>query len=310
MRKINIKSIMKYNEPMSEHTTFRVGGNADIFLRPQNVPELVEAVLWAKEQNLPVFLLGEGANILVSERGIRGMVIDTGAFRDCTFEDTLCIAGAGVRISDVSFEAMEKALAGMEFLYSMPGSVGGSVWMNARCYGKSVSDILEYVDFLDENLNTSRYYTQKGDFGYKKSPFQRTSYIILKAGFRLSAGESGEIRSRMERYRMDRIKKGQFLYPCAGSVFKNNRSFGKPTGEIIDSLGFKGYTLGGARVSPYHANFIVNTGSATAGEVLSLIELIERKVKRQFGFELEREIILVGDWEEENENSISKRDIE
>jgi UDP-N-acetylmuramate dehydrogenase len=184
----------------------------------------------------------------------------------------------------------------MEFAYSLPGSVGGAVWMNARCYEREVSDVLEFVDYVDPDFGQRRLAMRRDEWDYKVSPFQGMRGVILRAGFRLAPGNPRQVEDRMQEHRQDREKKGHFLFPCAGSVFKNNRAFGAPTGVIVDSLGMKGRRIGGAQVAPFHGNIIVNTGGATARDVLALIELVEDEVRRRLGFHLEREVLLVGEW--------------
>lgn len=293
-----MQSRVLFNEPMSSHTSFRIGGPADIFVTPQNLKELKKIYHLCLNEELPFFLLGEGANSLVSDRGIRGIVIDLSLFSGSFFEPEKELFGAhcGMAVSQASLEARHLALSGMEFLYSMPGSVGGSIWMNARCYGFSVSDILAAVELLDDNLQLRRLRVSPEEFGYKKSPFQSGNSIILKGFFRLAPGNKEQIKDKMDQYKQDRAAKGHFLYPCAGSIFKNNRDFGRPTGKIIDSLGLKGYKIGGAEISQSHANLIVNTGKSKAADVLKLIEFIEEKVYAGFGYKLEREILLIGEW--------------
>jgi UDP-N-acetylmuramate dehydrogenase len=184
----------------------------------------------------------------------------------------------------------------MEFAFALPGSVGGAVWMNARCYEREVSDVLEFVDYLDVDVGQRRLAMRHDDWAYKLSPFQAMRGVILRAGFRLAPAVPAKIEEQMQEHRKDREKKGHFLFPCAGSVFKNNRAFGAPTGVLVDSLGLKGRRIGGAQVAPFHGNIIINTGGATARDVLTLMELVENEVRIRLGFHLEREVLLVGEW--------------
>jgi UDP-N-acetylmuramate dehydrogenase len=300
-KKINIRSPLRFDEPMARHTSFKVGGPADLYISPRTQEDLTAVYSLCLKENIPHFLLGAGANILVSDRGIRGIVIDTHLLRGIGREETLLTAWAGTEMSRVSEVAAHMGLAGLESFFSMPGSVGGSIWINARCYESSLSDVLEFVEILDNDLEKKRTPTNKGEFGYKKSPFQNRELAILKGGFRLKDGSKRKLRRRMRQIRQDRGRKGHFLYPSAGSFFKNNRSFGMPSGKLIDSLGLKGQCVGGARVSDRHANIIVNTGSATASDILELSEIVRTRVADRYGYELEREIILVGEWEEGHE---------
>ena len=199
-------------------------------------------------------------------------------------------------MSEVSWLAASAGLAGLEFIFSMPGSVGGALWMNARCYGSSISEVLDWVEIINKDLEIVRFTPSDDSFAYKVSPFQKTNDVILSAGFRLREGDKDSLFREMESNRADRERKGHFVAPSAGSVFKNNRAFGDPTGKIIDRLGLRGYTIGGAKISDYHANMIVNTGGATAADIEALVRLVARRVREELGFTLEREVIPVGEW--------------
>jgi UDP-N-acetylmuramate dehydrogenase len=298
--KINIEAPLLFDEPMAEHTSFRVGGPADLYVEPRTPEEAVCIYAVCREERIPCFPLGEGANILVSDRGIDGVVLSTKTLRGIRRRGNALAVMAGTAMSRAAEKAAESGLAGLETFYSMPGSVGGSVWINARCYGVSVSDRLYSVEIVEAGPRRQSHRVDPSRFGYKKSPFQAMEALILKATFRLEPDGGNELRAKMEAYRADREAKGHFLYPCAGSVFKNDRAFGKPTGKIIDSLGLKGTRLGGAMVSEAHANIIVNTGSASAREIRDLARLVKGRVRAAYGYVLEEEIIPVGRWEEDH----------
>ena len=284
------------DERMANHTSFHVGGPADLYLIPSSVDDIQKAIEASKHLNAPVFVLGAGANILVADSGIPGIVMDMRELRKCGRTSRGLECGAGLAMSDAASEAATLGLSGLEFIYSMPGSVGGSVWMNARCYGKSLSDVIECVEILDENGNVSRSRPELSEFSYKVSPYQKRSCVILGAAFALEERNRDDILAEMHEHREDREKKGHFGAPSAGSIFKNSRSFGMPTGKLIDTLGLRGSQIGGAKVSDRHANIIINSGGATAGDVLALIEFVEERVRRSYGYELEREVLLVGRW--------------
>ena len=300
LKKINISGEIRENEPLRLHTTFKVGGPADLFIRPRTAEEFVAVLKAAREETLPFFILGGGANLLVSDRGIRGVTVDTSRLAELRVEAGTLFAGAGLPVSAASEKAAEESLAGLEFIYAMPGSVGGALWMNARCYDFSVSDVLASVRYLDENLEERLLRREdplfQTGFAYKVSPFQPRAWTILEAGFRLRPGAKAELWERMNEIKRDRTEKGHFLAPSAGSVFKNNRAFGAPSGAIIDRLGLRGFTLGGAQVSPRHANIIYNTGNATAADIKNLVEHVRGRVLQATGFSLEPEILFVGDW--------------
>lgn len=299
--KINTRGILRgalrSREPMSAHTSFRIGGPADLFASPETVEEALVLLSLAAETSVPVFLLGGGTNILVAERGIRGLVLDLGRLARAEESGGIVSAMCGAPISGLSELALSRGLSGLEFCFGLPGSVGGAVWMNARCYERQASDALEYVEALDPNDPVVRRLPVRSEqWGYKRSPFQTGSQLIVRAGFRLSPGDPALIEEQMRDHRADRERKGHFLYPCAGSVFKNDRRFGAPTGALIDSLGLKGRHVGGAQIAPFHGNIIVNLGGASAADVRALIELVESEVERGLGFHLEREVLLVGEW--------------
>jgi UDP-N-acetylmuramate dehydrogenase len=284
-------------EPMSAHSSFRIGGPADLYVLPANAEEAARVLRVCARESVPAFLLGGGTNILVSDLGIRGVVVDMSRLTGIQAEGSIVVAQSGTPVSDVAEFALARGLSGMEFACSLPGSVGGAVWMNARCYGAEVSDVLQYVDYLGPDLEPHRYAMERGDWGYKRSPFQDARRVILAAGLSLAPGERAGMQARMLSHRSDRERKGHFLHPCAGSIFKNNRAFGAPTGQLIESLGLKGTRIGGAQVAPFHGNIVINIGDARASDVRALIELVEKEVRMRLGLELEREVILVGDWE-------------
>lgn len=299
LEKINIAGGFKTDEPMSLHTTFKTGGPADYFIIPQTREDLIKILSLCKTYHIPYFILGGGANILISDRGIRGIVIDMNNFSRITCRGPVCSAQSGARISTVAETAEKNNLSGIEFIYSMPGSVGGAIWMNARCYGASLSDVLISVDYLDSNLTVKHLNKSEIEetFGYKKSFFQNTDSIILGGDFLLKEGDAETIHQEMRSHKDDREKKGHFLYPSAGSVFKNNRAFGKPTGTILDSLGLKGIKRGDAQISDFHGNIIINRGAATSKDVRELITLCSLKAENRLGIKLECEIQFIGDWE-------------
>jgi UDP-N-acetylmuramate dehydrogenase len=308
---------IRYNEPMAAHTTFKAGGHADCYVRPlgDGFPGFAAGLFRAAgAAGAPVFILGGGANIVVSDRGIRGIVLDTSGWTGETGEAEAAAIGAGdgivmsfragLSIDTAAELAARAGLSGLEFLAGMPGSVGGAVWMNARCYEREIADVLietGIIDFSEAGgeggvSRILRVPTDRAAFGYKRSPFQNRSCLILSAAFTLQPGSEREIRDEMETYRRDREAKGHYRYPSAGSVFKNNRAFGKPAGKIIDELGLRGLKIGGAQVAPFHGNIIINTGGATAADIRALTDEVAGRVMAALGLALEPEILFVGDW--------------
>jgi UDP-N-acetylmuramate dehydrogenase len=293
---------LRRNEPMAGHTTFKVGGPAEVWARPsaECFPGFAAALAGkARALGIPLFILGGGANLVAADRGIRGVVLDTTAWTGWEFAAAPGSGGqalsmtvrSGTPVDQAADAAAERGLSGLEFLAGMPGSVGGAVWMNARCYDKQVSDVLLGTEVLDENLRRLRVPRAEGEFGYKTSPFQKRDALIMAAEFCLEKRPVEAIRAEMAEHRRDREAKGHYRFPSAGSVFKNNRKFGKPAGKIIDELGLRGLRVGGAQVAPWHGNIIVNTGGASAADIRRLTEMLKERALRETGFELETEII-------------------
>jgi len=304
-REAHFSGELRYDEPMSRHTTFKVGGNADAWVMPDKgifptyAAKLLEA---AGEEGIPVFILGSGANIVVGDRGLKGIVLDTGSWQgmdkpeqgegEGVFSVRLL---SGSSVDGIADQLAAEGLSGTEFLAGMPGSVGGAIWMNARCYEKSISDVLLETEILDEDQKRQAIPFHPEDFSYKKSPFQGRKILILSGRFAMLVKEPEKIRNEMAFCRRDREEKGHYRFPSAGSVFKNNRAFGDPSGRIIDQLGLCGLRIGGAQVAPWHGNIIINTGGASATDIKQLMAEIARRVKQERGFDLESEIIFIGE---------------
>lgn len=291
--------LLRYDEPMAAHCTFKVGGPADVWIRPDAsvFKEYCSLLLpYAAEAAIPLFVLGAGANIVPSDKGIRGIVLDTGAWSGLEFGKDFVDIYSGTDVDKAAMLCAEKNRSCIEFLAGMPGSIGGAAWMNARCYGKSMSDVFVQAELLDEHgmLQCHRY--PQSAFDYKSSPFQKMKDLILSVRLKTRKANSDVLYAVMEELRLDRETKGHYRLPCAGSAFKNNYAYGKPSGIIIDELGLRGYSRGGAKVADWHGNIIVNTGSATASDIKSLSEYVRQKVLSERGLDLESEILFVGDW--------------
>ena len=291
---------VNYDELLCEHTAFKVGGPADCFLRPQedNFTAFCASLLKnARTAGVPVFILGGGANIVVSDKGFRGIVLDTGAWKSAAVNGEEIIFKSGTSIDEAVECAACAGLSGLEFLAGMPGAVGGAVYMNARCYDKEIADVLQWTEIIDFSgePEIKRIDKNVNDFGYKKSPFQGKENLILRACVKVKTGNKDDIQNEMKKNRQDRETKGHYRFPCAGSAFKNNREFGKPTGQIIDELGLRGFQKGGAQLAPYHGNIIINTGGAAAADIYALMDEIAAKVKSATGFVLEPEVLFIGE---------------
>jgi UDP-N-acetylmuramate dehydrogenase len=303
-QKINTEQCsVAFDEPMSTHTTFRIGGPADLFLTPRSVEALASILMLLRSAGIPVFLLGGGANILVADQGIRGAVIDTSMLSSIRREapdSTILYAECGVPISTLCTEALVQGLSGLENFYGMPGSVGGAIYMNARCYEDDISLHINEITAISPTGEIASLSARAMQWSYKCSPFMPkgalAGYIIAAGRFSLEAGEhlqiAGRMRSRME----DRMHKHHFDYPSAGSMFKNNRDFGKPTGKILHELGLRGYRIGNAAISPWHANIFINLGGATARDMRALILHAQAVVLAATGWKLEPEVLFVGEF--------------
>jgi len=300
---------IRRNELMKNHTTFKTGGKADFWLCPDGegfISFCTSLLNLTHKEKIPLFILGGGANIVVSDKGIRGIVLDMSAWTGesvwtlCKEEENEIIFKSGTSIDEAADTACAENLSGFEFLAGMPGTIGGAVWMNARCYSSEVADILRWVEILyreNDEYIIKRIDVKKSEgFGYKKSPFQEMDCLILSAAFKLKKGNKEKILLEMENNREDRSKKGHYNFPSAGSAFKNNHDFGKPTGQIIDELGLKGLKKGGAQIAPFHGNIVINTGNAKASDIRALMNDVSAKVKKAAGFVLEPEILFIGDW--------------
>ena len=281
------------NEPMSAHTTFKIGGAVDILITVQDTDELKAALNACKECGIPWMILGNGSNLLVSDEGIEGAVIVLdGTFKDVSVNDGIITAGAGVKLSRLCVAALENGLSGLEFAFGIPGTVGGAVFMNAGAYGGEMKDVIESVTALSSDGETVTYPAEALCLGYRTSIFKTNGDIILFANYRLHIDNQDEIKAKMDDFMNRRKTKQPLEYPSAGSVFK--RPEGAFAGSLIEQCGLKGKTVGGAQVSEKHAGFIINIGGATCADVMDLVALVQDTVKSKTGYYLEREIIRTG----------------
>jgi len=283
-----------FDEPMQKHTSFRVGGPADIFVVPSNVDELKSLIRLVKNENIPMFVLGNGSNLVVRDGGIRGIVINIlDNFNSIQIKDDIIEAETGVLLSKLSHTAMKNSLSGLEFSSGIPGTLGGAVVMNAGAYGEQISDLVissDYID-LDGNIHTLEGGAQ--DFGYRKSFYSKKNLIVLKAVMKLIPSNMNDIKEKMTSLLLQRNEKQPLSFPSAGSIFK--RPEGYFAGKLIEDAGLKGYIHGGAQISDKHTGFIVNRGKARAAEIIHLIEYAKEIVKIKFGVELETEVKIVGE---------------
>lgn len=281
------------NEPMSLHTTFKIGGAADILITVNSIGELQTALAACRAENIPVMILGNGSNLLVSDDGIEGAVIVLdGDFKEITVDGDVITSGAGAKLSRLCTVALEHDLSGLEFAYGIPGSVGGAMYMNAGAYGGEMKDVALSVTALTADGEVREFPADSLQLGYRTSIFKTNGNIILFSKYKLQPGEHNEIKAKMDEV-MDRRKTKQPLeFPSAGSVFK--RPEGAFAGTLIEQCRLKGKTVGGAQVSEKHAGFIINIGGATCNDVMDLVKIVQDAVKDQTGYVLEREIIRTG----------------
>ena len=283
----------RLNEPMKNHTTFKIGGDADILISVTTEEKLRRVTASCREHQIPYMILGKGSNLLVSDEGIEGAVIALdGVFKEICVEENTITCGAGVTLSKLCTVALENSLSGLEFAYGIPGSVGGAVYMNAGAYGGEMKDAVDEVVYLTDSGRIASYQGDALHFSYRHSVFCETGEIILFSKYKLHKDDPVLIKERMDDV-MDRRRSKQPLeYPSAGSVFK--RPKGAFAGTLIEQCGLKGKTVGGAQVSEKHAGFIINIGGASCGDVMELCRVIQDTVREKTGFELERELIRTG----------------
>lgn len=289
---------IRYNESMSNHTSFRIGGAAEMVVFPDSLPELRHIVSDARSKDQPVFVLGKGTNLLVRDGGIKGVVINLRNLnsmrivKECDGDEVLLYIQAGASISELIGFSITYGFSGIEFLSGIPGSIGGAIYMNAGTTERGIGDIVDTVTVLTEDTFIRRLRRDELTFGYRISNIQ-DGWIILSATLKLVKDDSMRVRERVNKVLAERAAKQPKGVLCAGSIFKN--PIGSTAGKMIDELGLKGKKIGGAEVSHVHANFIVNRGDATASDVIELIGFIKKKVKEANGIELELEIKIVGE---------------
>jgi UDP-N-acetylmuramate dehydrogenase len=288
------ESEVRLDEPMSRHTSFRIGGPADVLVMPRRVEDLGRAVRFAHRHDVPVTITGNGSNLLVRDGGIRGMVIKLGEhFQQIDVRPPFIAAQSGALLGDVSRAAAAHALTGLEFAVGIPGTLGGAILMNAGAYGGEMKDVVTRVTVLDGSGEIVELQPEELQFGYRRSALQGTRTIVAEVEMVLQPGEPEAIAARMADLTQQRESKQPLAFPSAGSVFK--RPPGHYVGPMVEGLGLKGYRIGDAQVSEKHAGFIVNCGSATARDVLALIQHVREAVRQEYGVQLETEVRVIGE---------------
>ena len=292
---VTAKERVLLSESMKKHTTFRIGGPADYFVMPQSEGEVKRTVAVCREEQVPYSIVGNGSNLLVSDEGYRGVVIQI--FREMSgvqVEGTRIQAQAGASLAKIAAAALEAGLAGFEFAAGIPGTLGGACVMNAGAYGGEMKDVLVNVTVLDEAGEIRRIENTELELGYRTSIIARKGYIVLGAELELEQGNSDEIRELMNELREKRVSKQPLEYPSAGSTFK--RPEGYFAGKLIQDAGLRGFRVGDAMVSEKHCGFVINAGEASAAEVDSLMKQVSERVQAKFGVGLEPEVKRLGEF--------------
>ena len=296
-----------FDEPMAKHTSFKIGGLADCFIKVDNIEDLQKIIEYVNQNNIPLTIMGNGSNVLVLDNGIRGIVVkidikklEVHAFRDESEKHAVfgrcpqmqVTVGAGNKNIELAQELLKQELTGFEELSGIPGTIGGAIRMNAGAHGKEIKDIVKTVTVMDYNGNIKQMQNNEMQFEYRNSIIAKEKLIVLEATMELQKGSKEEIQNKMKEYAKWRKEKQPLEYPNGGSTFKRGEGF--VTAALIDECGLKGYKIGGAEVSTKHAGFVVNTGNATAKDVIELTNYIKEKVYEKFQKNIELEIEVLG----------------
>lgn len=293
--KINSENIL-IDEPMSKHTSFKTGGNADIFIKLTTEDELKYVLQYAKENEIPITIIGNGTNLLVKDGGIRGIVIQlkiTNIEITDSENELIIKAGSGISLARLANTAQKYNGTGMEFAIGIPGTLGGAIKMNAGAYGSEMQNVIATTKYIDLDGNIKNIENKEHCFEYRNSIFSKMSGIILESMIKLPKGNAKEIEKQMKENMRSRVEKQPVDKPSAGSTFK--RGNGYITAKLIDECGLKGYQIGGAKVSTKHAGFVINANNATSKDILNLIEYIQKEVYKKFNIKIEPEVQVVGE---------------
>ena len=293
------KDNILYNEDMKKHTTFKIGGPAECFIKIKTKEQLKEILVFAKENKIQITILGNGSNVLVLDGGIKGITLTIQIeYLDIkqNNEKYQVYIGGGYKLAKLAQYLLKNGISGFEELSGIPGTIGGAVSMNAGAHGKEMKDIVQKIKCVDINGNEKEFLNEEAEFGYRKSIFKGNSYIVTEVELNLQKGNKNEIKEKMDEYAKYRKEKQPIEYPSAGSTFKRGKDY--ITAKLIDEAGLKGYSIGGAVVSTKHSGFIINKGNATAKDVLELEKYIKDTIEDKFGKKIELEIEVVGEEKE------------
>lgn len=296
LEKIICEENIYINEPMSKHTSFKIGGNADYFIKVNTIEQLKEMLNIAKMENVPYQIVGNGTNLLVREGGIRGFVIKLeindiviGKEHDFAY----VTVGAGLTLASLAYIACENGLTGLEGMSGIPGTVGGAIRMNAGAYGNEMKDVVVFTKCMNSAGKILELNSKQHKFEHRKSAFENNGLIVLETTLKLKYGDKKSIEQKMKECKISRCKNQPLDFPNAGSIFKRNKDI--PTAKMINDCNLKGYSIGDAEVSKKHSGFIINKGNATAKDVLDLVDYIKKQVKKKFGKDIDLEIIVIGE---------------
>ena len=287
---------IKYNEPMNKYTSFKIGGPAECLIKIDNEDDLKEILKFVKEENIKLTILGNGSNVLVLDKGIKGITLLMKIEKIEMNEEgnkVLVKLGAGEKIAKVGRIFLNKSLTGFEEISGIPGTIGGAVRMNAGANGKEMKDIVKTVTCMDLSGNRKVFTNKEMEFSYRKSIIFSKKYIVTEVEIELKKGNGQEIKEKMEEYSNSRKEKQPLEYPSAGSTFKRGEDF--ITAKLIDEAGLKGMSVGGAEISTKHAGFIINKNNATAKDVLDLVQKVKEEIYKKFGKNIELEIEILGE---------------
>ncbi len=286
--------------PLHSLTAFQTGGAAEYYATPSSEEKVQALLRLAHQHSLPLTVLGGGTNVVAPDGTLAGLVLSLSSLTKITYKEDIVSVESGCPVRTLACLLANKGKKCIEFLYGMPGSIGGACWMNARCYGKEMSECIVSARGFSFEGESWHYDARESDFSYKKSPFQSQEVVITECDLRLSSESSITLWTEMLDHEIDRRSKGHYLAPCAGSVFKNNHAFGQPTGKILDGFGYRGKSQGTAAVSPFHANIIIAKKDALSKDIYTLSLDMKERVRQRLGYVLEHEIIFLGEREQWN----------
>lgn len=296
LSKIPSENILR-NEPMKKHTTFKIGGEAEFFIKAKNIEQIRDILEIAKKNDIPLTIVGNGSNLLVKDKGIKGIVLKVDNSNiEINDVDSGCLVtvGAGVALGMLAQVLLKNSISGFEFASGIPGTIGGAIRMNAGAYGSEFKDIVIETTCINLDGEVIKLNNKEHEFEYRNSIFKTGKYIILESKLLLKRVEDSTIiKDKMEEFKKSRLENQPLEYPSAGSTFKRGEDF--ITAKLIDECGLKGYQIGGAQISTKHAGFVVNAGEATAEDVLKLVDVVKKNVLEKFDKEIELEIEVIGD---------------